>query len=64
MAHKITAIRMKEVKGETVLEGLTQSPRGTRLIARHVKFVTPKEDKAKLKTDLLSAVAELLNQSP
>lgn len=59
MAHKITAIRLKKVGDDIVLEGMTSSPRGTRIIAKSYQFLMPVDDKPALRAALLLGVNEL-----
>lgn len=58
--HKITAIRMEQHKDVITLTGLTQSPRGTRVILKSVKTPIVKTDRKKRRDEIQSALAQLL----
>lgn len=62
MAHKITAIRLTQNKNGMVISGLTQSPRGTKVMAKSVKIPKPSTDRQKRAAEIQSAIEELLER--
>lgn len=61
MTFGLGTIQMKKQRGVLVIEGLSATPRGQKFVAKSIKLSVKSPADPKFKSELKTAVEELLN---